>query len=149
MTKNMGLLLVLLGIFLVGVFYYAIYWFSKNPNWQDKNVIYARKVLGKGFKVALNGLDWNRNKIPECIAFMPVKKLQKIAPHLQAVNKIAVIENDSILFFWHSRDSVAFIPLVNSLQKNEIPIVFSNQLDSINSNQIFYLKFYHQFQITN
>lgn len=145
----MGLLVVLLSILLVGVFYYAIYWFKKNPSWQDRNVIYARKVLGKGFKVALNGLDWNKNNISECIAFMPIKKLQKIAPHLQAVSKIAVIENDSILFFWQSQDTIAFIPLINSLKNNEIPIIYSNQLDSISSNEIFYLKFNHQFQITN
>lgn len=147
MTKNMGLIIVLLGLVLVGIFYYAIYWFKNHPHWQDQNVIFARRILGKGFKVALNGIDWNQNKLPECIAFMPLKKSQKIAPHLQAANKIAVVENNKILFFWSSNDSIAFIPLINSLQNYQIPIIFSTQIDAISNDKKYFLRFNRYYQI--
>lgn len=144
----MGLWVLLFGFTLLGIFYFAIHWFNKNPHWQDRNVIYARKVLGKGFKVALNGIDWNQNQIPECIAFLPLKKLQKLAPHLQATHKIVVVENDSVLFKWETQDSIAFIPIVNSLQSHQIPMIFSHRLDSIHLENVYYLKFHQYYQIT-
>lgn len=148
MMKNMAIYIVLLGIFLLAIFYYAILWFHKNPEWQDRNVIFARKVLGKGFKVALNGIDWNQNKISECIAFMPVKEKQKIAPHLQAIHQLVVIEKDSVLFFWKSQhDTLAFIPIINSLDSLQIPIIFSHRLDSINTKSTHHLVFSKRYQI--
>lgn len=149
MTKYLSLLIILLGIFLIGIFYFAIHWFHEHPHWQDRNVIYARKVLGKGLKIALNGIDWNHNQIPECVAFIPSKKLQKVAPHLQAIHQLCVIEKDSVLFHWASKDTIAFIPIQNSLDLFYIPIIFSNhRLDSLNLHSIYYLKYNkHSFQI--
>jgi hypothetical protein len=148
MTKNMSLLILISGIFLVILFYFAIDWFHHNPNWQDSNAIFARKVLGKGFKIALNGQDWNSNHIPECIAFVPEKKLQKNAPHLVPLQKLVVLEKDTVLFSWSSKDTFAFIPYLNSPKKPFIPILFSQKLDSINFKDTFYLKYFSsQFQI--
>ncbi len=141
MIKSSGLAVLLLGLFIVALFYWAMYWFHKNPDWQDQNVIYAREVLGKGFKVALNGIDWNQNNLPECIAYLPVKKLQKTAPHLQAIRALVVVENHKVLFSWSSKDTIAFIPLINSLEQTSIPTFFSTSLDSINTNEVFQLVF--------
>ncbi len=139
--------ILLLSLMLVAIFYYAIHWFHQHPNWQDQNVIFARRVLGKGFKVALNGIDWNRNKNPECIAYIPIKKMQKIAPHLQAINTFVVIEKDSVLFNWKSMDTIAFIPIINSPHKESIPIIFSTSLDSLNPHQVCQFQYAGQFQI--
>jgi hypothetical protein len=148
MIKNMAFLIILLGLSLLLLFYIAMHWFHNHPEWQDQNVIFARKMLGRGFKVALNGQDWNQNQIPECIAFMPVKKLQKIAPHLQPVSKLIVIEKNSVLFSWSSIDSIAFIPLINSQKNSKIPIIFSKYLDTIETKNTFYLTYSNQFVIS-
>lgn len=140
--KNVSVMLVLGGLLLVLLFWGMMLVFRSSDYLHEKDIYFARKVLGKGFKVALSGQDWNNNNIPETISYSPQKIMKTSLPNYACFKKLVIIENEKVLWEWTPmKDTLALIPVINNIQQSYISFYFSTDTKPLNLNSQLELRY--------